>query len=100
MHRCKKSVKRVRTATGLFRIFSIRVPEDVHLAILAAKRARPEASKNGLIVAALRKEYLASTPLGSSQTLPSAAGARGTALVGVPGAGEGSSGAQVPNRGE
>ena len=69
MHRCKKSVKRVRTATGLFRIFSIRVPEDVHMAILAAKRARPEASKNGLIVAALRKEYLVSTPRESSQTV-------------------------------
>ena len=69
MHRCKKSVKRVRTATGLFRIFTIRVPEDVHLAILAAKRARPEASKNGLIVAALRKEFIASTPSESSQTV-------------------------------
>ena len=92
MHRCKKSVKRVRTATGLFRIFSIRVPEDVHLAILAAKRERPEASKNGLIVAALRKEYLPSTPHGSSQTIPSAAGARGEGVVGVGGGGEGSQG--------
>ena len=89
MHRCKKSVKRVRTATGLFRIFSIRVPEDVHLAILAAKRARPETSKNGLIVAALRKEYLVSTPRGSSQTIPSAAGARGEGVVGGGESGEG-----------
>ena len=40
------------------------------------------------------------TPLRYFQGDQGAAGARGTALVGVPGAGEGSSGAKGPHRGE